>query len=131
MNLYTANDRSESNTQATTVGGLGHELRRGCHIELKINKLRFELFRLPIGIHAIGLKQSGLVRLFASRCVASRCKRSALILVMNIVLSRESFFVLTLVRTLCFIQVNKLKKDLACMRQELLYKEQGFETLKE
>ncbi|XP_062867253.1 protein KIBRA [Trichomycterus rosablanca] len=28
-------------------------------------------------------------------------------------------------------RVNKLKKDLACMRQELLYKEQGFETLKE
>ncbi|XP_066501648.1 protein KIBRA [Hoplias malabaricus] len=28
-------------------------------------------------------------------------------------------------------RVNKLKRDLACMRQELLYKEQGFETLKE
>lgn len=28
-------------------------------------------------------------------------------------------------------QVNKLKRDLACMKQELLYKEQGFETLKE
>lgn len=32
---------------------------------------------------------------------------------------------------LSFVQVNKLKRDLACMRQELLYKEQGFETLKE
>lgn len=30
-----------------------------------------------------------------------------------------------------FVQVSKLKRDLACMRQELLYKEQGFETLKE
>lgn len=28
-------------------------------------------------------------------------------------------------------QVNKLKRDLACMKQELQYKEQGFETLKE
>ncbi|XP_028276754.1 protein KIBRA [Parambassis ranga] len=28
-------------------------------------------------------------------------------------------------------RVNKLKRDLACMKQELLYKEQGFETLKE
>ncbi|KAF7697381.1 protein KIBRA [Silurus meridionalis] len=28
-------------------------------------------------------------------------------------------------------RVSKLKRDLACMRQELLYKEQGFETLKE
>ncbi|XP_051959934.1 protein KIBRA [Xyrauchen texanus] len=28
-------------------------------------------------------------------------------------------------------RVNKLKRDLACMRQELQYKEQGFETLKE
>ncbi|TRY96157.1 hypothetical protein DNTS_028349, partial [Danionella cerebrum] len=28
-------------------------------------------------------------------------------------------------------RVNKLKRDLACMRQELHYKEQGFETLKE
>lgn len=31
----------------------------------------------------------------------------------------------------CVPQVNKLKRDLACMKQELLYKEQGFETLKE
>ncbi|XP_070699358.1 protein KIBRA [Pempheris klunzingeri] len=28
-------------------------------------------------------------------------------------------------------RVNKLKRDLACMKQELQYKEQGFETLKE
>uniref|UniRef100_A0A669C3A6 WW and C2 domain containing 1 n=1 Tax=Oreochromis niloticus TaxID=8128 RepID=A0A669C3A6_ORENI len=28
-------------------------------------------------------------------------------------------------------RVNKLKRDLACMKQELLYKEQGFETLKQ
>ncbi|KAM6984624.1 protein KIBRA [Aplochiton taeniatus] len=28
-------------------------------------------------------------------------------------------------------RVNKLKRDLACMKQELHYKEQGFETLKE
>ncbi|XP_020514488.1 protein KIBRA [Labrus bergylta] len=28
-------------------------------------------------------------------------------------------------------RVNKLKRDLACMKQELLYKEQGYETLKE
>lgn len=28
------------------------------------------------------------------------------------------------------IQVNKLKRDLACMKQELQFKEQGFETLK-
>ncbi|XP_041657059.1 protein KIBRA [Cheilinus undulatus] len=28
-------------------------------------------------------------------------------------------------------RVNKLKRDLACMKQELLFKEQGFETLKE
>ncbi|XP_045895350.1 protein KIBRA [Micropterus dolomieu] len=28
-------------------------------------------------------------------------------------------------------RVNKLKRDLACMKQELLYKEQGFETLRE
>ncbi|XP_010794507.1 protein KIBRA-like [Notothenia coriiceps] len=28
-------------------------------------------------------------------------------------------------------RVNKLKRDLACMKQELQFKEQGFETLKE
>lgn len=38
---------------------------------------------------------------------------------------------LTFSLLLSFVQVNKLKRDLACMRQELLYKEQGFETLKE
>ncbi|MEQ2159289.1 Protein KIBRA, partial [Goodea atripinnis] len=28
-------------------------------------------------------------------------------------------------------RVNKLKRDLACMKQELQHKEQGFETLRE
>ena len=35
------------------------------------------------------------------------------------------------ISTLLLTQVNKLKRDLACMKQELQFKEQGFETLKE